>query len=203
MSKAAAFLINCSLLILCGCEPPPLGPEFPPSIKVGPTTSFAVHGSGFVVKFAVYSPPHGLKVASPFNIMWMLPDPDIAPIAWQIDCPTGSYSGVAAAEGLVLHYGRVPSGCLQTVPGQSQPTPSLLPETIYSFSIETFYRVSTAFASGYFYVDKSGTVEPVEVPDFCLQRKNDHQARVDCKTNEPYKEPSDIAKFAQDHRKAQ
>ncbi len=196
------MLINCSLLILCACEPPPLGPEFPPSIKVSPGKSFSVHGSGIVVKFGVYSPPHGLKVASPFNIMWMLPDPAIAPIAWQIDCPAGIYSGVAA-EGLVLDYGKVPSGCLETVPGQSQPVPSLSPETIYSFSIETFYRVTTAFASGYFYVDKSGTIQPVDVPDLCLQRKNDRQARVNCKTNEPYKEPTDVPKFAQDHRKAQ
>jgi hypothetical protein len=143
--------------------------------------------------FAVYAPPQGSKVASPFNIMWMVPDPNVAPIVWQIECSDSYFWGVHT-EGLVIVYPKVPSGCRQTAPA-SELAPVLSPETVYSFSVETFYGKSTAFANGYLYVDHSGNTGPATIPDLCLQRSGSRQLRVNCKTNEPYQDPVDLEEF--------
>ena len=199
LRKAIPFLISVSLLLMSSsCE----APEIPPTLKIGSGPSFFFHGSERLVTFAVYAPPTGQRIASPFNIMWMVPDPDIAPAIWQLECPN-RFLGRIRVEGLVIPYGKVPSGCLQAAPQQPQSFPPLTGGVIYSFSGETFYGRSTAFTNGYFYVDGSGAIHPVDVPDLCLTRKVDHLVRVNCKTSEPYREPTDIEKFVQEHRKSQ
>jgi len=86
--------------------------------------------------FAVYAPPADQGIASPFNMMWMVPDPDVAPAIWQLECPNRFFW--ISVEGPVLLYGKVPGGCLQAAPRQPRSVPSLSPEVTYSFFAETF-----------------------------------------------------------------
>jgi len=116
---------------------------------------------------------------------------------WQIESSKG-YAGGAHVEGLQVRYGEVPSGYSQVFPSQSQPVSPLPPGVIYGFSIET---TDAAGQSGYFYLDGSGSVQVVEVTDLCLTSQAGRQVRVNCRTKDPYQEPTDVEKFAREHQK--
>ena len=77
---AAVFL----LLMSSACE----SPGGPPIVKVGSGPSFSFRGGGRLIMFAVYAPPAGQMIASPFNIMWMVPDSETAPAIWQLNTAT-------------------------------------------------------------------------------------------------------------------
>lgn len=191
---ALVLTVGYLALILFACN----RSDIAPSVRAGNGPSFSFHGSGRIIRFAVYAPPPGSGIASPFNTMWMLPDAEVAPIIWQIEC-ADSYLRRVGAEGLVLSYGLLPTGCLQKVP-ENGPAPPPSPKAIYSYSVETFYGRSTAFANGDFYVDPSGNVWPVEVADLCLERTGARETRVNCKTHKAYVEPEDVPGYAREHR---
>lgn len=185
-SAVLSLLLTSCATCFFGCER-----ERSTSVRVGAGPSFVFAGSGRLATFAVYSPLPGQKVAGPH--------PDAGTVAWKIKA-SGSYFEGAHVEGLQLTYGRMPSGYAQLVPDQSQTAPPLRPGAIYSFFAET---TGAAADGGYFYVDSSGIVQPVEVPELCLTSKSGRDFKVNCTTKEPYQEPKDIEKYVREHRKTQ
>lgn len=181
--KGSAFWVSALLLMSAACE----RPEIPTVVKVGSGPSFALTGSGRLASFTVYAPMSGQKVASEPG--------DVSSIVWQISSSNGYFQG-APVGGLHLIYGRAPEGYNQIAPDRSQAPPPLSPGLIYAFFAES---TGAGIASGSFYVGKSGTAFSVAT-DLCVTLENGRHLRVDCKTREPYREPADIEKFAEEHR---
>lgn len=183
MKKEAALWVSALLLMSIACEPP----EIPTVVKVGPGPSFALTGSGRLASFTIYAPIGGQKVA--------FPDGDVSSAVWQISSSKGYFQG-APVSGLNLIYGKVPEGYKQIVPDKLQGPPSLRPGLIYSFFAES---TGAGIAAGSFYVGKSGATFSVAT-DLCVTLENGRHVRINCKTHEPYREPADIEKFADEHR---
>ncbi len=184
------LLMSC-LICLCGCNW-----ERPTAVAVGPGPSFVLRGSGRLASFTISAPLSGQKVAFPCNKV-LFPCSGVATVMWQIESSKGYVEG-AHVEGFQVKYGKVPNGYTQVVPSQSQSVSPLPPGFIYSFSAET---TDAAGQSGYFYVDGAGTVQVLEVTDLCLTSQAGRQVRVNCRTKDPYKEPTDVEMFAREHQK--
>lgn len=176
-----------SLVLLGGCEPPMEGPT---AIMVQNGPSFTLHGQAQLARFTVFAPVNGTKIANQY-------DPSSA--IWEIEGPRphvfGSGIGI---EGLRLIYAEIPRGYSQTVPKSPQVTPQLASGKIYSF--EGCSTLSGCL-SGYFYVDKAGGVEAVDVPT-CWISTGHGVIRIDCETHNPFHEPADLEMYARQHRRA-
>lgn len=192
--RKATLLIGLFLLALTGCGN--IHEEVPTSVKVGSGPSFSFHGSGRLASFTVYAPLSGQRIAAQRA--------EVASVGWQVVASKGYFEGTRV-ENLQLTYGKVPDGYVQTVPSGARAAPPLPAGVIYSFFADT---TGAAIATGYFYVGKSGAIQ-VEVPDLCLTMVGGHWVRVKCGwvgspsgglTTEPYKEPTDLEKYAREHR---
>jgi hypothetical protein len=191
---ASRLLIAISLaMALCSCEVP----RGPTSISVGGGPSFSLRGSARLAIFTIYAPAPGHKLAAPYSTIGMTPNADLAPVIWQIKTASSGLLRGSRIDGLQLTYGKVPKGYTQTVPSQSQAPQTLAPQTIYSFDAES---TAAAGKGGFFYVDKTGAVQQLQIPELCTTLKDNQWVMTDCKTRQPYNEPTDIAKFAHEHQ---
>jgi hypothetical protein len=161
--------------------------ERPTSVRVSPGPSFVFSGSGRLASFSVYAPPTGQRIASP--------NPDVATVVWQIKASGGYFKGTHV-EDMQLAYGKLPKGYNQTVPSQSQGAPSLALGAVYSFFAET---TDAPAIGGFFYMGRYGPTQ-ISVPDLCLKLLGGREVAVKCGTNEPYQEPTDLERFAQEHQ---
>lgn len=160
--------------------------EKPTSVRVSSGPSFVFSGSGRLASFTVYAPQAGHRIASP--------NPDVATVVWQIKASKGYFEGTHV-EHMQLAYGKLPDGYNQAVPSQSQGPPPLAPGAVYSFFAET---TDAPAIGGFFYMSGSRPTQ-MNVPDLCLKLINSREVAVKCGTNEPYREPTDLEKFAQEH----
>src|SRR4030088_3162796 len=154
------------LLILLTCE-------ITTSAKLGSGPTFSLDGSGHLASFTVHTPQPGHKIATPN---------DAKSEVWSFRA-SGSSRGEPVAR-MELLYGKVPSGYVQTVPGNGT-APALAPELVYYFFAET---TGAAGTEGFFYMDRTIPV-PINVPGrsqcaFVFQ-VNPAIAR----TTDPYVEP--------------
>jgi hypothetical protein len=173
-----------SMLLIGGCDHWPVPPS---SINVENGPAFLLRGKGKLARFAVSGPSGQSRVAADWTESGVI---------WEIECPHGIFTG-ADIEGLRLAYGNIPNGCHQTVPSPPQPAPTLASERIY------FFIAWSSLAGGLggdFYVQRNGLVLPVDV-DNCSMKKNGQWVRVNCQTEEQFKEPTDIEAFAQAHQR--
>ena len=157
------------------------------SVRQGPV--FAFSGNGRLATFTVYAPHAGQHIADPH--------PDVATIMWQIRAKTGYFEG-AQVGGMQLSYGKIPDGYNQTVPESPRQAPSPMPGAVYSFFAET---TDAPGIGGFFYVGRASLTQ-ITVPDLCLKLVNGREVDVKCGTDAPYREPSDLEKFAQEHQVA-
>jgi hypothetical protein len=97
-----------------------------------------------------------------------------------------------------MTVGKLPGGFTQTVPRQPSDVPTFQSGVVYAYSVET---LNAAGQSGYFYVEKSGAIVAVDVPELCVTPKDGHQVRVNCSTKEPFQEPTDLENFVSTHKK--
>jgi hypothetical protein len=117
-------------------------------------------------------------------------------VAWQIKASKGYFEGTRV-EHLQLVYGKVPDGYTQTVPSQSHGAPPLLSGVAYSFFADS---TGAPRIGGHFYMNGTAPIQ-ISVPDLCLTRKEGLDVAVHCGgRNEPYEEPTDLAKFAREHQ---
>jgi hypothetical protein len=163
--------------------------ERPTSVRVSPGPSFIFLGSGRLALFTVYAPHAGQRIASP--------NPDVATVVWQIKASEGYFKG-DHVEHMQLAYGKLPDGYDQTMPVQPQGAPPLASGEVYSFFAET---TDAPAIGGFFYMSETGPTQ-ISIPDLCLRPINGRQIAVKCGTNEPYQEPTDLEKFAQQHQVA-
>lgn len=161
--------------------------EKPTSVRVSSGPSFVFSGSGRLASFTVYAPQTGQRIASP--------NPDVATVVWQIKASKAYFEGTHV-EHMQLAYGKLPDGYNQAVPSQSQGARPLAPGAVYSFFAET---TDAPAIGGFFYMSGSGPTQ-INVPDLCLRLINGREVAVKCGTNEPYREPTDLEKFAQEHQ---
>ena len=178
-------------LFLSGCEW-----EKPTTVRVVSGPSFAFSGSGRLASLTISAPLSGERIAFPCGKL-LFPCSGLASIVWQIGASSGYLKG-ARVDGLQVTVGKLPEGYTQTVPSQSSEVPTFPPGAIYAYSAET---TNAAGQSGYFYVDKSGTVVAVEVPDLCATLKEGREVRVNCTTKEPFQEPTNLESFVGAHQK--
>jgi hypothetical protein len=175
MAKIASLLTLEVLLLGCfGCSR-----ELPTSVRVSAGPHFALSGSGRLASFTIYGPKAGQRIA--------FPHPDVASVLWQIKASAGYFKG-ARVEGLQLKYGEVPNDYKLAVPGQQQQSLPLSPGIVYSFFAET---TDAPAVDGFFYMDETGTFQ-TRIPDLCLKLVNGREVRVNCKTDLPYEEPSNL-----------
>jgi len=182
-SRLLTFLVF-SVMLCVGCEW-----ERPTLVSVREGPMFAFSGNGRLATFTVYAPQTGRRIASP--------NPDVATIIWQIKASKGYFEG-ARVGGMQLNYGNIPDGYSQTVPGQPQRAPAPAPGAVYSFFAET---TDAPGIGGFFYVGRTGLTQ-ITVPDLCLKLINGREVAVKCGTDDPYQEPTDLEKFAQEHQVA-
>jgi len=177
-------LLAVSLICCAGCEW-----ERPTVVSVRQGPVFVFSGNGRLATFTVYAPHAGQHIADP--------SPDVAMIVWQVKASKGYFEG-ARVGGMQLSYGKVPGGYSQTVPESSQQAPAPMPGAVYSFFAET---TDAPGIGGFFYVGRAGLTQ-ITVPDLCLKLINGRAVAVKCGTNNPYQEPADLEKFAQEHQLA-
>jgi hypothetical protein len=178
-------------VFLSGCER-----EKPTTVRVESGPSFALSGSGKLASFTVSGPLTGQKVAFPCGKI-LFPCSGLASIIWQIDASNGYVKGTRV-DGLHVTLGKSPEGYTQTIPSQPSEIPNLPACVIYAYSAET---TNAAGKSGYFYLDKSGAVVAVEVPELCATLKEGREVRVNCTTKEPFQEPTNLKSFIGAHEK--
>lgn len=176
-------LVALSLICCAGC-----GWERPTVVTVRQGPVFAFSGNGRLATFTVYAPHAGQHIADP--------NPEVATIIWQIKATKGYFEG-ARVGAMQLSYGKVPDGYSQTVPQSTQP-PAPTSGAVYSFFAET---TDAPGIGGFFYMGQSGLTQ-ITVPDLCLKLINGREVPVKCGTDEPYQEPTDLEKFAQEHQVA-
>ena len=177
-----AFLMMGSCLYLIGERPTVV------SVNAGP--SFAFKGSGQLAIFTVYAPKPGNRIA--------FPSKDDSSIAWRIAATKGYFEG-ARVGGMGLTYGKVPDGYIQSVPGDLQTPPPVLPAgSVYSFFAET---TDAPIATGYFYMASGGPIQ-TDVPDLCLTRQDGHNVRVRCGFvgDRTYREPTNLEEAVRKHQ---
>jgi len=160
--------------------------EKPTSVRVSSGPSFVFSGSGRLASFTVYAPQTGQRIASPNS--------DVATVVWQIKASDGYFKGTHV-EHMQLAYGKLPDRYNLAVPSQSQGAPPLAPGAVYSFFAET---TDAPAIGGFFYMSGTGPIQ-IDVPDLCLRLINGREVAVRCGTSEPYQEPTDLEKFAQQH----
>ncbi len=184
---AGLFLIALlSTLVIDGCDHWPVPPS---SIGVENGPAFLLRGKGKLATFTILGPTGQSKVSSPADF-------ERSGVIWEIECTHGLFTG-ANLEGLRLTYGNVPDACHQTVPTPPQRAPTLASERIYVFHA---WSSLAGVLGGDFYVQKNGAILPVDV-DNCSMRNNGQWVRVNCQTQERFKEPSDIEAFALAHQR--
>jgi hypothetical protein len=160
--------------------------EVPTTIRVTSGPAFVLAGSGDLASFTVYAPRAGRRIATGSS--------EIDTVVWQIKASKG-YFGGARVEHLQLVYGKLPDGYKQTVPSQSQAAPPLAPGVVYGFFAET---TNAPGMGGTLYMSEAG---PTQIYfDLCVTRIKGRDVAVNCRTNEPYEEPTDLAKFAREHQ---
>lgn len=161
--------------------------EIPTSVVVRSGPSFELSGSGRLSKFTVYAPRTGRRVAAA--------DADVSVVIWQI-VPSHGYFEGSPVQGMRIVYGVVPRGYVQILPALYEKPNALPLGVISAFFAET---ANAPGVGGTIFMGSSGPVA-VNVPNHCLRRINGKEVEVDCETNEPYQDPSDIEKFVQMHR---
>jgi YD repeat-containing protein len=189
-STSLVFLATCFLYLL-GCEL-----EKPTTVRVASGPSFAFSGSGRLASLTVSAPLDGQRIAFPCGKV-LFPCSGLASIVWQIHASSGT-SKAASVDGLDVTVGKLPEGYTQAVPSQSSDVPSFKSGVIYAYTAET---LNAAGQSGYFYVERSGAVVAVDVPELCVTLKEGREVRVNCTTKQPFQEPTDLESFVSAHRK--
>jgi hypothetical protein len=175
-----AFMLICCV----GCEW-----ERPTVVSVREGPIFDFSGNGRLATFTVYAPEAGRHIADP--------NPDVAKIIWQIKASKGYFEGTRVG-GMQVSYGRLPDRYEQTIPKSPQQPPAPTPGAVYSFFAET---TDAPGIGGFFYMGRTGLTQ-IAVPDLCLKLINGREVPVKCGTNDPYQEPADLEKFAQEHQVA-
>jgi hypothetical protein len=161
--------------------------EIPTSVVVTDGPGFVLSGSGQLAAFTVYAPRAGRRIASANS--------DLDTVVWQIKASKGYFEGTFVGH-LQLLYGKLPDGYNQTVPSQSQAAPPLAPGAVYSFFAET---TNAPAIGGSFYMNASSPIQ-IDVSDLCVTLTAGRNVEVNCGTGEPYEEPTDLEKFAREHR---
>ena len=175
-----------------GCEL-----EKPTAVRVLPGPSFAFSGSGRLASLTVSAPLDAQKIAFPCGKV-LFPCSGLSSVVWQIEAEGGNRKA-SSVDGLQITVGKSVQGYAQTVPGQSSDVPNFRSGVIYAYSAET---LNAAGQNGYFYVESSGVIVPVDVPDLCVTLKDGREVRVNCTTKELFQEPSDLESFVHAHRKS-
>jgi hypothetical protein len=160
-----------------------LGCEVKTSASLGSGPSFSLDGSGHLASFTVYAPQPGRKIATPN---------DAKSEVWSVRSVNSRGEMVSRMDVL---YGRVPTGYVQTVPSNGAAS-ALAPGLVYFFIAET---TGAPWAHGFFYMDQNKPV-PINVPGLCPSAFVGDVKPVKCGTSEPYVEPKDLEKFAQENR---
>jgi hypothetical protein len=176
---ASAFALLCLSVVLTGCR------EVPTSVSIKSGPSFFLRGSGRLASFRLYGPQPEHKIATPF---------DSKSLIWRVQ-PKAGYLRGANVDQLTIRYGSVPDGYLQSMPTTGT-APVLAGGRVYYFFAET---TDAPPAEGFFYWDGATPVETT-VPGLCQSGFTGDVKPLDCKTNQPYVEPSNLEQFVRDHR---
>lgn len=176
------ILLFVSIACCGGCEW-----ERPTAVSVRQGPVYALSGNGRLAVFTVYAPRAGKHIADA--------NPNVATVIWQVKATRGYFEG-ARVGGMQLTYGKVPDGYSQTVPNSPQMAPAPAPGTVYSFFAET---TDAPGIGGFFYIGRAGLTQ-ITVPDLCVKLVNGKDVEVNCGTDDPYQEPTDLETFAQQHR---
>lgn len=185
-SVTLLLIVLISIFVTDGCDHWPVPPS---SIDVENGPAFLLRGKGKLATFTIVAPTGQSRVAGPGDF-------ERSGVIWEIECAHGLFTGVDL-EGLRLAYGNIPDACHQTVPISPQRAPTLASERIYFFHA---WSSLAGVLGGDFYVQKNGGALPVDV-DNCAMRNNGQWVRVNCRTQERFKEPTDIEAFAQAHQR--
>lgn len=193
MTRKSVLLLLLATCFLCllGCEL-----EKPTTVRVVSGPSFSFSGTGRLASLTISAPLEGQRIAFPCGKV-LFPCSGLSLIVWQINSSSGKPNPVSV-DGLNLPVGKVPEGYTQAVPERPSDVASFKSGVIYAYSVET---LNAAGQSGYFYVERSGAVVAVDVPDLCATLKEGHEVRVNCATKEPFREPTDLESFVSAHRK--
>lgn len=175
ISSALAAL--CAL-VLVGCE-------VPTSVRLKPGPLFLLGGGGRLVSFTVYGPRPGRKIATPYDSQGLM---------WRIE-PSDPQSGSFVVAMGDIAYGQVPTGYLQKFPTHGQALPLAI-GSVYAFIAET---TGASGAHGFLYMSPSGPIA-IDVPGLCGSSFVGDVEPVRCGTNQPYVEPTDLAKFVEENR---
>jgi hypothetical protein len=190
-ARISSLILALALLSTLGCR------EVPTSVEVRNGPSFRFRGSGRLASFTVSAPLPGHKIAA-------VCDTQIAPCAgratpvWQIEATRGYFAGSSVNQ-LQIHYGDVPEGYTQIAPAGPQAPPALSSSLLYGFAAET---TGAAGVAGIFHVQPSGAIELLNTDISCEKPKDGEGRSVYCDPD-PYKEPTDLEKYVQEHKKAQ
>lgn len=184
------FLITPWFLCPMGCEL-----EKPTAVKVLSGPSFALSGSGRLASLTISAPLDDQRIAFRCGKV-LFSCSGVASVVWQIEASRGNFKA-ASVNGLRVALGKVPDGYTQSVPMPSC-VPTFQPGVIYAYSVDT---LNAAGQSGYFYVEKSGAVVAVDVPELCVTLKDGQQVRINCRTKGPFQEPTDLEDFVSAHQK--
>ena len=174
-----------SLSLLCFLLLTLLGCEVATSVRLAGGPAFSFDGSGRLVSLSVYEPQPGHKIATPL---------DSKSLVWRIEPASHAPSG-ALVTGMDIAYYKVPKGYVQKFPGSDTPVP-LAGGLVYAFIAET---TGAPGANGFFYMEQSGPIL-INVPGLCQSVFVGDVRPVKCGTSEPYVEPKDLQKFAQENR---
>lgn len=178
-------------LYLSGCET-----ERPTTVRVLAGPSFELSGGGRLASLTISAPLNGQRIAFPCGKV-LFPCPGLATTIWQITLSDGG-SEAANVDGLRIIMDKLPEGYTQSIPSRTSEIVTFRSGIIYAYSIET---LNAAGQSGYFYVETSGTVVPVDVPDLCASLIDGREVRVNCTTKEPFQEPPNLEVYVSARRK--
>jgi hypothetical protein len=176
---SAAMLLLCALV---GCI------EIGTSVKVQNGPKFRLAGSGRLASFKLFAPRPGRRIATPF---------DAQSIVWQLQASGGYFDG-AAVQHLLLEPGQVPPGYEQTKP-EGGAAPVLSSGLIYYFFAET---TNAPPAEGFFYFDQ-GTPTEIRVPGLCQSGFAGDVQPLQCRTDKPFVEPTNLVAFVRQNRVSQ
>jgi hypothetical protein len=163
------------------------GAEIPTSIAVHPGPSFELVGSGRLAKFTVYAPRTGRRIAFASS--------EVSVVIWQVVSAKGYFAG-GPVEGMRVVYGIVPQSYVQTIPEASEKVKAPPLEVVSTFFAET---TDAPGIGGAFFMGPMGPI-PVDIRDHCLRLIDGREVEVNCQTDAPYQEPSDMQRFVREHR---